>query len=632
MNRKYEKLTEYLYEILHKLQNQSNFLRHKDIAICLSNEKSRTDNTSFVFAADTIVVGLNHLKKFAAHSEDAVAAVLAHELSHKIFRHKYSFCGGKEEEIFADNYGLILCDKAGYNPSISLWDRPLSPDLNDTIHPQHKIRQLIMNRTAAKLSNSNIEFIPFREDIPSRVPLLKNHRALIAKRTKKTKKLPNILPLKTDLDVFSDTEQDDTNLISYLLSLKKLNAEHFFYIQLLDLSSCDYDNVVELYKKVKKSRSLSKDTISLQKLRDGLIQHHLLMNDTPEGLAILDELDSLFTAKTEEINLPQKRLLSARHLLNLNHRCIQKAHRQKVYDIFANTLKELYGTDDSSAAYGILLENQLRQLSGKIHNSDVLPLSQTLQDTLNITENHRHVLQNFAKNNSFEVQQIRTELLITECLLNGEQALQTVKYLISDNLPPFQFEGIYDKSSQEVVYSLIDDTILKDIHDDWATISPNKRADIFMLLMQNIPSENAAQKLDLFVDKKDDESFGFKPVVEAYLDTYPPEKQNDVVATLVSLKDIDKPFGYEEYFKTILQNSGIKGKRLHDRIYKTNLSAEIESKHRSYEPIYAEGEIVYANLDKWQKSLLQTPDTKTKRSAKQMQPSAPPKSAAKTYS
>ena len=51
MNKEYKKLTNYLYEILHNLQNQSRWLQHKDIAICLSDEKNRTDNKAdFTFS------------------------------------------------------------------------------------------------------------------------------------------------------------------------------------------------------------------------------------------------------------------------------------------------------------------------------------------------------------------------------------------------------------------------------------------------------------------------------------------------------------------------------------------------------------------------------------------------------
>ena len=123
----------------------------------------------------------------------------------------------------------------------------------------------------------------------------------------------------------------------------------------------------------------------------------------------------------------------------------------------------------------------------------------------------------------------------------------------------------------------------------------------------------------------------FKSVIKKYLDTYPEEQQHRVAATLVSLKKIDEPLGYEECFKAILQNSGIAGSRIYDRIYQAKSPDLLESEHRSYEPVYSNGEIVYANLYKLQKALSQSPDAKSQKMGEQMRLAMPVKFMGRTY-
>lgn len=604
-NQKYKKLEAYLSEILHRLQNQSDLLRFKDIAICITSEKTKNNNAEYNFPSDTIILGLAYLKKYAKKGEDAVAAIISHELSHNIFREKYSISGGKEEEIFADNYGLILCKKAGYNTNISLWEKSLSANINDDVHPQHKIRQLIMQRTSRNLGENEVPIKLFKEIIPDE-PLDEYYHDLLNQRKKHKTAVSPVVHLATDIMANNEIEVSSHNHVKYLLSLNNLSKEHKFSIQRLNLENCTNEDTIALFNKLRQSPALFNDESLLKKFRDGFIKQKILMDDNSLSSDILQQLDSHFIYRLEKMTSFDEQLNATEQFMNIEHRCSQEKDRQKINIIYANALKNIYRTDNGSADYVKNLEQKLNKLSGKIHNADVLPLAKTLKDILNISSEHIYVLQNFVKQNSFELQQIRTETLITECLLNSNQALQTVNYLISNDIPAFHFKGIYDKSLSKNQYSYIDTEMLKSIHDDWATIAPNKRADLFILLMENIPTENASKKLSMFIDKTAEKNDIFKPIVDMYLNTYPAKQQNSVVATIVSHKKLDKHLDYEECFKIILQNSGIVGHNVYDMLYQTKSSETIQSLHRNYEPLYSEGEIIYANLFKLGKILSQS--------------------------
>lgn len=85
LNPEYQNLLNYLTDIMHKLQNQSDILRNKDIAFYLSNDKEHANNAFSDFSSNVIIFGLQYLKNWAWKGEDAVAQTIAHELSHLIF-------------------------------------------------------------------------------------------------------------------------------------------------------------------------------------------------------------------------------------------------------------------------------------------------------------------------------------------------------------------------------------------------------------------------------------------------------------------------------------------------------------------------------------------------------------------
>ena len=58
LNLEYQDLLNYLTDIMHKLQNQSDILRNKDIAFCLSNDKEHANNAFSDSSSNVIIFGL----------------------------------------------------------------------------------------------------------------------------------------------------------------------------------------------------------------------------------------------------------------------------------------------------------------------------------------------------------------------------------------------------------------------------------------------------------------------------------------------------------------------------------------------------------------------------------------------
>ena len=228
--------------------------------------------------------------------------------------------------------------------------------------------------------------------------------------------------------------------------------------------------------------------------------------------------------------------------------------------------------------------------------ADVYAFTKTLYQELNIQDKNMPVLQSFMERNRFEMMSVRLETLITECLINSKQALMTLEYLTGIHQKSFQFKGVYQKKTGIKEYSYITAPILKEIRNDLENIHPSKRADLFGLLMENIGTRGNLKKLDLFVDKRDEQSDVYKKLMQTYIKTYAPDQQHDVVATLVSLKEINKPFGYEDYFKALLMHSGIDGRRVHDALYQTKSAACVSDMFHRSSPLYKENNIIFANL------------------------------------
>ncbi len=614
INVTYQSLLEYLNNIMRKLQSQSDLLCNKDIVICLSNDKKLANNAYSYTDSNTIIIGLQYLKKKAKQSEDAVAHTIAHELSHILFREKYAVSGQKEEEIFADNYGLILCHRAGYNITTEIKNNELTADINKDKHPKKQIRQLIMQRTAARLQAPARPITKFKISIPDdNRDFTEYYNEILNQR----KKIANPCFLRTDLllhKINNNNTNNSDNKILFLLSLPHLKKDQKFSILSINFDNCSPENIYKLYQKVQKSHLLSNDSAILMQFRQFFIQNMRNFDDSIPYNEVLSQLDNFFIKQFENIEHipPSVRQNQAKTFLNIDNRFHSPLYCQKVIKLYVQSILSSLGPDDSSEKYGQTLEKELKTIAKDIHNADVIPLVKEIKKRLKITPANLCILQKFVANNSFEMQQVRAETLITECLLNPQQALQTLQFLTNSTLPPFHFCGIYPPSSKEE-YSYIDAATLSDIRNDWSTISPSKRADIFTLLMESVFPNDCNKKLNLFVDKNTENDTLYKTIMETYINTYTPQQQPYVVATLVSRKDINHPFSYEDYFKIMLQNSGINGCKIHDILYDTRLSENIEDIHRNYIPLFEDDNIEFANLHKLGINLQSNSDNNLKR-------------------
>ena len=609
MNKEYEELIAYLEEIMHKLQDQSDYLRGKDIAICVSNNPKKldigygTDNACFIAKSAAILFDLEYLRKCAAWGEDGVASTIAHELSHYVYKEKNQLRGGKEEEIFADNYGLILCHRAGYNVRVNVdrRKRELSSELNIDEHPQDKIRQLVMLRTCALFGFSEAPSTSFKVNIPHKVDKneINEYCNNLLKMRNQSIKAKTVSYIETDLEWLKDNENQNKNqpaLVAHLLSLHSFKHYEKNTLLTLNFSNCCMEDLSALYEKVEKSPEIFNNEVLLKKFRKAFIRQKMIFEEDGKTRERIAKLDKFFVGRMGA-------LITAREKINFAVEFMQpvtcfqnKEDRKKVYCLYAEGLRSRYGKDDGSWEYAEKISAELQLLKGKISNTEVIGLVKELQKSLDIKGTSLPVLQDFALKNSFEVQQIRTEILISECLVNQAQALKTLKFLTDDSQKPFQFQGVYDKSGK-ILDSYIDKQRIEDIREDWKDISPEKRAQYFSLLMESI-DKPCEEKLALFVDGKRENDDVFKFVVDSYIQAYLPEQRPYIVATLVSYKDTDKPFSYEDYFKKILLNSGVQGRAIYNKLYQEGVSEEILDAHRNYSPVYADNGIIFSNLAK----------------------------------
>lgn len=622
LNLEYQDLLNYLTDIMHKLQNQSDILRNKDIAFCLSNDKEHANNAFSDSSSNVIIFGLQYLKNWARKGEDAVAQTIAHELSHLIFREKFHLHGAKEEEIFADNYGLILCHRAGYNVTAPRWMEKVSPEINDDVHPQKQIRQLVLQRTAVKLNSPHRKITPFKVDIPDAANFTEYLDELKNQRKKSiiissSRQLPtDLLPEEKEQENSDEYSYNDDKKIKFLLSLPSFKKVSRQQIMRIDFNKCTPEDVLNLYQQIEKVPALKNDQYILTMFHAAFTKNSQLLDDTTSYTAILQKLENFFMQKIDETQDDKERQKLTENFLYIDNRFRNPQNRQKLFALKAQDMLCCYGYDDGSDKYARHLKNELNQIARKLHNADVIPLAGEIKQKLKITPSNMHILQNFISNNSFEVQQVRAETLISECLLEPQQALATVKFLTDAKQSAFQFCGKY--GSDEKNYSYIDASNLENIRNDWANISPTKRADIFALLMENISPQNCTEKLELFVDKKDDNHDFYKSVMETYLKTYSDNQQPYVVSTLISRKDITRPYSYEDYFKTMLLNSGIVGRRIHDSLYGTDFSKNVQDVHRNYVPLFSDDNIEFANLAKLGKALQSSTNPQSKNLGQQI--------------
>lgn len=630
INKEYQPLIAYLTEIMQKLQNQSDVLRGKDIKICLRDDKEYTDNACVTATAGIIGFGKKYLQKQAAKGEDYVARTIAHELSHIVYKAKHKINGhgyNKEDEVFADNYGLILCHRAGYNINLPIWQKKLEKaDQNADEHPAEKIRQLLINKTAAYLTDENSPrtIKPFREPIPD-TPLTEVFSDLV-KANNLTLTSDALHNVQTDIQTMRDynliLEEDKPRFAKRTGSQHRLQeimqsddfASKTKDIYLVDFHKIEDEEFLALYGKIMENEIIDDKVLQL-KVRDYFAELCNVNIDNSETKKyLLPSLDEVALETLEEVCSNKEAddfrkdyvLANQQHrdltggvsdqILLMDHLVAEKRfhhphHRQRLYDLFAKTLLRDIGKNRDSDLYRKCLTQILEKLDGKIHNADVIPLVKTLRDTLGIEGQNLIILQKFAKDNNIEINQIRTEMLMTKCLLDSDLAQKTVSYLMSaGRKPPVEdFEAA-----------------MRDIYKDWKNIDPSKRADYFALLMENVaPNATPAQKLEQFIDKKDHLKDGvnchdsiYKPLVEMYISTYKPEQQPYVVTTLLSRKQPGAHYSYEDYFKEILNSSGIKGLRALNQIYDTKLPEEILKIETNMSPLKAQDGIIFDNLRK----------------------------------
>lgn len=604
-NPEFQELIDYLTEIMHKLQDQSDILRGENFAICLTNDKIQTHGAGINYESNTILFGIEYLKKLSVFSEDAVAQTIAHELSHSIFkRTKSVYTAHKEEEIFADNYGLILCNRAGYNYDDREWNIYSDADIiNKDEHPHKKIRRIINRRTISRLKQTSKGLTPFRLNIPSANNFKEYYTEFMLSNIKNNPIQPRIL--SSDIGIYENIKhtkvyKQNTQKLKALLKKEKLDISAKDAILELDSNLCDLNLFQDLYQKIKDVPELHNNEEIQLFCHSILIKNNIMRyipKDDPNLFPEIFKLEKILINKFDKMQNIEQKYEFAKQYLSVNHRFQSPENRQKIFSAFALGLQNCYGKDNSSDSYAQQIEEEVKNYDSAIHNADVIPLIKAIAKSLEVGDKCMSVLQNFAKRNSYEIEQIRAEILISECLLNPKQALQTVKFLTNNHCEAKQASGIYNKSrNEEDSYLKKED--LEAIRSDWQNISPDKRADIFALLMEKVPARSPFKKLEHFIDKPGRKNDFYKDVISEYIKTYSDEQKPYIVATLASLKDPNRPYSYEDFFQTILQNSGIMGIEAHNQIYNTKPQKVISDIHRPYIPIYSDGDIIFANLHK----------------------------------
>lgn len=600
VHKAYEPLLCYLKDIMHRLQNQSMVLKQMDIDLVLSDLPNQTNNAYCFHEEKAIVMGLAYLKRLAPRGEDMVAAIIAHELSHIAYRQKYRFYGlSKEEEIFADSYGVILRHRAGYNCQIYFRQNDIDRDVNYRVHPQDKIRSLIMKRVASSFDTRNQAVTPFKVDFPAEEFITDIDRLLRVSNNNYPDSSQRIV---TDLGVMRDDKhKNDTannEFLNSVLALPVLKAKYQSFLKLIDFTAYSPEQLLELYDKVCQSADFKNDMSLMTHFRDAWT--YMCFRDEEDVLpGLLKKLDKKVIEETQKEFAATKPAYMMKRLekyLDVRFRFRDVKNRQTIYDMYAKSFLDAYGPDDGSNEYGAILKEELNALSGTIHPSDVTPVAHHLSNQLKITNNNVAALYDFIKRNTFEPSSVRTETLLTECLLNSRQAQMTLEYLTGIRKKAFEFEGVYNKETGVKEYSYITASGLKEIRDNWDHIPPSKRAGLFCLLMENLGADDNMRKLDMFVDKKSKENKIYGQLMHTYIKTYDEDQQPYVIATLVSLKDRHHPFGYEDYFKTMLQHSGIDGRRVHDALYQTKSAECVEDMYRNASPLYRDNNIIFENL------------------------------------
>ena len=612
VNEEYRPLVSYLTEIMEKLKKQNIMLSQMDIRIHLSDLPEYRNNAVCFRNANTIVFGLGYLKKMAPYGEDVVAATIAHELSHLVYMKKYKFFGAsKEEEIFADCYSVILRHRAGYNSKVNFRNKPLNDAINDDTHPQDRIRKLVMERVSCVLDTKNKPITPFRVSIPENVKL-EEEKIADCFFPSPAQKIYTDIQISQEIEEKKDLKAEHKRTCQYLLSLKSLNGDVINSLRRLDFDLCAQEQLLMLYQKVEDSEDLRDNAYLMKKFRMAFSQ--MFAQDEPINSEVFEKAEKVaFKSLENTFSLGSERFCEeAKKSLNVRLRFKNKENRQKLYEMYAKAFVAQHGKDDGSDEYGALLTKELKDLNGKMSNADVVLFAKTLLKELDVDEAHIPILQDFVKRNSFELLSVRAETLISECLINSEQAKMTLEYLSGIKKEPFQFEGVYNKETSKTECSYITKSVLKDIFEDWRDISPSKRAAFFSLMMENVSANDNMDKLNMFVNNTSEEDKVYQKIMHAYINTYEPDQQPHVVATLVSYKEPDKPFGFEDYFKKLLLHSGIDGRRVYDRMYDAQTSDNVWEIYNNSSPLHVENNIIFSHLRKLGSTLVEQSDEKIK--------------------
>jgi hypothetical protein len=91
-----------------------------------------------------------------------------------------------------------------------------------------------------------------------------------------------------------------------------------------------------------------------------------------------------------------------------------------------------------------------------------------------------------------------------------------------------------------------------------------------------------------------------------------------VVASLISKKKLNKDYTYEDYFKTILENSGIDGIRVYNALYADKKAEEIVSLATNRTALHSQDMIIFANLRSLGQKMAQQSDADIRKIGKKI--------------
>ena len=585
----------YYETVLKKLAEQSDILRNMQVTLEVTTE---TENAAVNVLENKIKVNPNYLRE-----QSSAAPTISHELAHIVYYQLYGFLSNKEDEIFADVYGMILCKRAGWDVARVRddWNDELKKRkyTNNNEHPENKIRYYILKRAVAYL-----------DDLPSvkiKNPQISERDGFgespfdVSLRRQRLKQ-----KYRFNDDGTRSRQQDVTDVLNSDLTNEQ------FKKKILDsnLLGLEQQSLYSIGTRVLEEKSLVEDYPVLEKVHNTLTQ--VAFEDADPWLLkkIIPQYEEKIMTKLENISQTQDASTFGEcvgQFLWHKNRFMSAQHRKQLQKWYIENLQQQCGCDDGSEQFAANLNKALDKLNYRLHNADVLPLLRDIKNALKIQDRNIPLLQTFARNNEQETKQIRSETLITECLLNSEQALKTVQYLSDDKKEPFCYEKFYGnywyndytrRDEPLIEKSLVSKEMLQEICEDMMTISPKKRAEIFCLLMENISPNDNMYKLELFVNKTAEKNSLYKTLVEEYIKTYEPDQRPYVVASLVSKKNRNRDYSYEDYFKTILQNSGIDGIRAYNALYSQKIPEEIVSLDTNRTALHAKDMIIFANLRK----------------------------------